>query len=509
MPRGPEGFSSGKLLWVAALLSALALLGSLLVHAHAKGAGGSPPVSLVVELPPGQKHYSNTSLKLPLPGSYIFWLIVESNTGRLVRYKLDLKVEGDASLEKLSGPLEGVLQGYGDRAILYGLIEAGSGGFKLIARLQAQNRTRSIALHVANVELKAGFSSVYLPVDYLGVRDPRREPFTLVESYPSPLRKLLGVGENILLGYMRVCVRSSMPGSFLVLGRVYDSKGRPAPVASTVITPGAGSPYIRSMVVVNSTAGRNEYHGCIVVPLWSLAEVIPPGRYRLTLGLYLPGSARPLATYSHDVIVRLLYHGDIVTALAATLTGALVLVPLARVKDSRRIAYMALTGASLTALVRIIGGILLRLSQVLGPFDWIVYGPVTSGLYYGLLAACLAATGDWMVTAGAVLVEWLLSSLILSPGNIVLSSLWVLTTLSVVALAGYAALRTRLGLLPIYFGLAKILDSYVDINLYAFIYRLYYAHWYVAAYSLGMGFYASLGTLLALRMVRGHAGGTG
>jgi len=475
------------------------------VHAYTRSC--SPPVDMVVELPLGQQHRDNSSLKLPLPGRYLFWLIVESKTGKPVEYQASVVVEGDARLERLSGPLQGVLSGYGDRSIVYGVVDAGPQGFRLVAVLEAGGCTRSVVLSVAESGIEARFSRVYLPVDHLGREDLRREPFTLVESYPSLLGRLLG-GSNshVLLGHMLACVESSQPFDFLVVGGLYDAEGRPAPVASTVLEPGTGASYLRTTVSVSNCTG-SRCSGCVIVPLWLLEDMAPPGVYRLVLSLYIPGSDRPIAVYEHNVHIRLLSYGDIGVAAAVACLGVLVLPLLARIHDSRRLAYMALTGASLTALSRLIGGVVFRLSSVLGPFDWVAYGPITSGLYYGLLAACLAATGEPMIAAGAVLVEWLLSSLILGSGNLVLSAFWALTTLFVVAVAGYAARATDLRLLPVYFAAAKALDSYVDINIYAYAYRLYYADWYIVVYSAGMALYAFLGSAAVARMVSSRARG--
>ncbi|OWJ54621.1 hypothetical protein [Pyrodictium delaneyi] len=398
-----------------------------------------------------------------------------------------------------------MLSGYGDRSIAYGIVNAGPQGFKLIAMLEAEGCTRSIVLSVAESGIEAQFSRVHLPVDHLGNEDPRREPFTLVESYPSLLGRLLGASNSrVLLGYMLVCIESSQPFDFLVVGGLYDAGGRPAPLASTVLEPGTGTSYLRTTISTTSCA-KSKCSGCAIIPLWLLEDIAPPGVYRLVLNLYIPGSDRPIAVYEHNVYIRLLSYGDIGVAAIVAGLGVLVLPLLARISDSKRLAYMALTGASLTALSRLIGGVVFRLSSVLGPFDWIVYGPITSGLYYGLLAACLAATGEPMVAAGAVLVEWLLSSLILGSGNLVLSAFWAFTTLFVVAAATYAARVTDLRLLPVYFAAAKALDSYVDINIYAYAYRLYYAGWYIAVYSAGMALYALLGSAAVTRMVSSRA----
>ena len=100
--------------------------------------------------------------------------------------------------------------------------------------------------------------------------------------------------------------------------------------------------------------------------------------------------------------------------------------------------------------------------------------------------------------------EWLLTVLILGSGNIVLSCIWALTTFSVVTIATALSRACGWRLAPAFFAMARAIDAYADINIYAYAYRLFYASWYIATYSLGTALIAGIGSLIALKAVESH-----
>ncbi len=476
--------------WLPGLLALFFLLPHLHALAHSTE---KPPITLTVELPPGTPHTVNGTVALPLPGRLVAWVVASSSTSARLSCWLSVEPRG-ARLVEANGVGGFTLEGYGSRRIAYVVVDAGPRGFTLVARLSCGSYTRTVAVRVVAAQLSASFVDVYLPTDYYGEADPRRNPFTLVESQPSLLLQLLGVEPRAsLMGFMRVCIRSTRNTTLIVLGGVFDEEGKPAPIASMVLEPGAGQALIR--FVVESTPTRS----CVVVPLWRISPSIPPGHYTLVLEAYVPGAGRPVASYRHEVYVKLVGYGDILVPLALSALGLPVLALSFRRACTRELALAGLAGASLTVLSRILGGVVFRLSQVLGPFDWVVYGPFSVGVYYAVLASLLVYTRKPYVAGLGVFSEWLVSLLVTGSGNIILSLLWCLTTVASVTLAGELGLLLGGRLLPLCLAFARLVDAYADLNIYAYTYRLYYAPWYIAFYSLGTSVYAFLGAYIASR----------
>ncbi|HIQ55718.1 MAG TPA: hypothetical protein EYH59_03410 [Pyrodictium sp.] len=464
-----------------------------------------PSFRLIVELPPGTPHQTNSSVSLPLPTRVIFWIIVESLDGRRLHYNVSVTVDGNADVVELGGSgRRGGLAGYGDRVIIYGIIDARS-SFKLVVSatcsVDGVSTTKMLVVRVSATKGPiARFSTVYLPVTCYGEVDVRRKPYTLTEQYPSIILQLLGVyPENPLLGYMKVCVEAWRKEPLLIVGGVYDEHGNVAPIASSVLEPGTGAAYLRTTIDF-SVCKKLPCNACVIIPLWGLERLIPPGTYRIRIGLYIPGTEKPLDTYEHDIYIVLLGHGDIVVALSVACIGIIVLPMSYRgARKSRDLALAGAAGASLMMLSRLVGGIVFRISNILGPFDWIVHGPLTTGLYYAILTSLVLITRSSRLVGLAILTEWLLSALFIGVGNLLLSLLWCLTTIAVVALAAQLSLWTSPRLLPALFALAKMVDAYVDINIYAYTYRLYYAQWYILFYMFGLAFYALAGSYIAYR----------
>lgn len=483
----------------------LALLLPLLPLVTSALAMQPPRFKLVVELPPGTPHQVNSSASLPLPTRAIFWVVVESLDGRRLHYNVSVMIDGNASLVGLGGSeKKGSLAGYGDRAIIYGIINARS-SFKLIVSATCSadgvSTTKTVMVKVDAAKGPiARFSTVYLPVTYYGEVDVRKNPYTLTEQYPSLILQLLGVyPENQLLGYVKVCVEALRKEPLLIVGGVYDEHGNVTPIASSILEPGTGAAYLRTTIDF-SECEKLPCSACVIIPLWGLKQLIPPGTYKIRFSLYVPGTEKPLDVYEHDIHIVLLGYGDIVVPLVVACLGIIVLpMSYKGVRGSRDLALAGAAGASLMMLSRLVGGIVFRLSNILGPFDWIVHGPLTTGLYYAILASVVLITRSPGLVGLAIFTEWLLSALFLGVGNLLLSLLWCLTTIAVVTFATWLSLRTSSRLLPAFFALAKMIDAYADINIYAYTYRLYYAQWYILFYMLGLALYAFTGSYVAYR----------
>ncbi len=462
-------------------------------------------LSLDIQLPPGQHHTSNATIYLPLPTKTLFWIIVKSLTSLGVRY--ELVINSTCELSHLSGRLNALLRGFGDRGLVYGVLNVPKHGCTLIVKLLSGGELiKVIRLSIVNKYLSARIASVYLPTTYLGDPDPRREPFTLVESNPSPILRFLGaIPNHMLLGYLRVNVVGSRGSKLLLVGFINDRYGRRAPISSTVLEVGSGEPYIRATMELNCL--KPQCSGYLVLPLWSLKPFIPPGDYVLVLKLYIPGTSKVLSTYVHKLRIKMLGYGDIVVPLVVASLGiALLPITVLRgLRSSRSLAYAGLTAAAIMTLSRFPGLVIFRLASILGPFDWVIYSPVTTGIYYALLAVAGRRTNNVAVPGVAVIIEWLLTVLILGSGNIVLTSLWALTTFAVVVTATALSKYLGWGLAPLFYALARAVDAYADINIYAYAYRLFYAPWYIATYSLGTALVAGLGVLAGLKGVEGLA----
>ncbi len=484
------------------LLILALLLPSLYTTTYSRS---SEPIDVDLQLPPGEHHRENASIELPSSISRcIFWLVITSLTSRSLSYNISIQTLGGVKLLSFTR-VEGSnrLEGYGDRALFYGVLEVSGSGSLIIHVETDAGFSKTLRLDLVMKKMHAHFVYVYLPVTYLGDPDPRRAPFTLVESRPSLLLRALGIGEeHTVLGYLRVDVEASRGmDTLLIVGYIEDEHGNRAPIASEVLAPGAGEPFLRTAVRLD-TCSNDVCRGYVVIPLWSLVPMVPPGRYRLVLELYLPGSDRPMDRYVHEVRIELLGYGDIAVPMAIAVLGLCTAPFVVRMKDSRNLAIAGLTAAAILALSRIPGTIVFRLASVLGPFDWIVYSPITTGIYYALLTVCALETRSCLATALAVAIEWLLGVVVLGVGNIVLSILWMLTTFGLVAISTAIAKALRWRPLPVLYGLARALDAYVDINIYAYAYRLFYADWYIASYALGTALYAFIGSFIAYRVIR-------
>ncbi|RLF08941.1 MAG: hypothetical protein DRJ69_05545, partial [Thermoprotei archaeon] len=337
-----------------------------------------------------------------------------------------------------------------------------------------------------------------IPSDPFGSLDEKCEPFTVVAKPSRPplfIRLLTGEerrGHSDLLTL--ACVEVEGPGRYTVVLVFEASDGSLLPVSSTSL---GGREVLEAnygVVTISGVAGGSR----VVVPLFTPAypESLV-GEHRVAVLLYPFGCSTPIAnaTYPLKVVsvgleAAILAAFSGLVALPAFIATTAHYVKRSELKD---LVLCALLGCLTFTVVTVPGQVVWGLASFLGPFDWLVTGLIYDVLLYALYVAAVALRPRLGTLTMVMFVKWIMYSLFFGRLSII-SALWLATSALFFEPLLYALGVTRRGVLRLErlllaFVPAALVDKYVDLMLYAALYRLYYADWYVASYSIGGALY--------------------
>lgn len=375
---------------------------------------------------------------------------------------------------------------------------------------------------------------VRMPTSMTGEVDPRwREgAIVLPEASPDLLRSLLRMNREPTnpdrpVAYAAVTVRNQGDAEVIALVKtqVVDARtGEPVAAFAAADPHGGTSPAAFNVVALPS---RNRE--VVTLPIYADEEALA-GEYLLRTQGYVFGTDAVIDTLDARLSVLRKNSTSALVTLAMAGVATIALGWLAwrggRVLSGfsvRSLVTVALFGASTFVSVNI-PSVLFddAVRALLGPFSFVINGFYSELLLY-LLTICLVTLMPRPgVVALAVAVRFLLSGVVLghfTPVALLSHTSKALVVETALFLAGFtrgrrmigdeAAAWNRRGLLRLaaVCGVAQVINLFVGFNLMMFLYRLYYADWYLVAYFVvcGLGYTAAgaiLGAKLGLQLRR-------
>ncbi len=383
--------------------------------------------------------------------------------------------------------------------------------------------TDNIQIRVVNSEFlgkSIRVSRVAFPTNDKGEPDERLTKNTLHLSTVTRLRAIL-TGEKyretnfrqLPFGFFQVTVKNTLGEDAVVLLKacIVDAESGERVEAFTP------DPHVNPLGEVFATViVKREASTKVVLPVYVEPVSVREGDYRLLLSLTQMGADRPFSTCEHDFRVE--KHPIVpfvATVAGAVLAGAFLFVFFIRFRSImsgfkvRWIVLISLYGAVGFVLVNVPGTLFMDVFRaLLGPFSFLA-----SGLFFGVVQYVLWTSLIMLVprpgTMSLVMAVRLLLSWVLLGNLSLVSILWMAVHALTAEAALWGAGATRSGPergvgaagLFVAFALSESVATFFNMESVVFLYRLYYADWYIALNILVGGvFYTVIGTALGLSM---------
>lgn len=376
--------------------------------------------------------------------------------------------------------------------------------------------------------------TVRVPTSMTGEVDVRWSEGTILlpETRPDLLRSLLTLNREIANGdkpaaYAKATVRNEGDADVIAMLKmqVVDIRtGEPVAAFAAVDPHGGAAPAAINVVAVPS---RNRE--MVTLPIYANEDALA-GEYLLRTQAYVFGTDVVIDTLDRRLIALRKNSTSALVTMAVVGVAVIALLWLA-LKGGRALSgyrvrtlvTVALFGASIFVSVNIPSVVFDdAIRALLGPFSFVINGFFNELLLYLLIVCLVTLIPSPGVVTLVVAVRFLLGGVIL--GNFTPVSLLSATSVAVVLetmlfLAGFTRSREstgsealswnrrRLFRLAGVCGVAQVINLFVGFNLMMFLYRLYYADWYLAAYFVvcGLGYTAGgavLGVKLGLQLRR-------
>jgi len=230
------------------------------------------------------------------------------------------------------------------------------------------------------------------------------------------------------------------------------------------------------------------------------------GRYRMKVLIYPAGSSKPVlvktfplkivSTRGSMVMLSIFAGGVALPVFLAVVTYYL------RKRGLRDVVLCSLMGCLIFSIVFVPGQLVWGIASILGPFDWLITGLVYDVFLYMLYVVAISLRPKFGTLTMVMFAKWIMYSFFFGRLSII-SVFWLATSslffepfLYVTGVTSRSMI-TRSRILASFVP-AALVDKYVDLILYAAFYRLYYAEWYVAMYSVGNALYTIPGLLAGL-----------
>ena len=430
-----------------------------------------------------------------LPNSTIpAYLTVESHVAGVLNCALYVSCDGCLAFPNFTSFK---LYAKGDSKTLVVKIRVGDKPARITARAICNNYT-AVTERVLTPRSLGAWAELIAPSTLTCTPETKYQPYTFVvsSSMPAIVKFLTGrdVGHPDLIGL--VCIKAN--GTYVAVLTMTTPDGRQIPISgqSMLLSPEAAQ-YGTIVVPVK---------GEVVVPIFVPGEAEKyAGVYNLSLYLYPPGSSTPVFNESYTIRV-ISVRGEsvfwaffsIVVAFPFFVFSVYQYVRKSGVKE----IVLPLLFAPLSYVVSYIPGALMRgVGAFLGPFDWALYG-----FFYGTLLYFILAVLAALRPAFGAFSLYFLGVLILNVffnGLSLIMFIWTTTSAFFFELLLYATgvtrgrptfIRTTSALVA-----ASVVDRYVDFIIYASLYRLFYADWYLASYIAGMTLYTLAGAAMGAR----------
>jgi hypothetical protein len=254
----------------------------------------------------------------------------------------------------------------------------------------------------------------------------------------------------------------------------------------------------------------------VIAPIYVEPVSVLPGTYRLRYTLTQFGTSTPFSSYTHDFqVVRQPLGPLVVTTAGALLTVILIpafLIFFKRIYGGYKVRWIilaALYGAVGFVVVNIPGTFLAGLFRaLLEPFSFLATGFFYGVVQYALWGSLIVLVPRKGMMTLVMAVRFLLSGVML--GNISAVSLIWLSVHAFLAeaflwMTGCTRGNEGAGMNPaallLAFTLSEAISTFFSFESAIFLYRLYYANWYIVLNCLiGGVVYTLVGTVLGLNM---------
>lgn len=503
-------------------------------------AEGAETVDLDVQIPFSMK----TRTGFAVPGSEVnAYFLVESKAEQAVDVDLEIKLPEGFSYQNLPDSWEGSGQRLKTRIALQTAMD---NWFDLLTFQADKNlkpgiyylevRTKinqEITLHKYPVKVSSvsgighllSLEKLLLPVNESGQKDGRYRADSLImrESKSEFLRSIFrGTGavdtlaeESHPLTYLGALVKNTgeEPLTLLIKTELINTRtGKKVPEFHLPEVEGNKQPK-GSIQLTANLKGREKK--MIAVPLYlNESSSLKAGEYLLKTKIFLMGSDMVLA--EEDKTVHLITKDNKPAAITFAAFSLSLLAFIIFLKKQKRILnsfktkeliLIALFGTASFLSVNIPGTILSDLAHVfLGPFSFLLTGLFNGVILYTLLISLVLLIPRPGVIFLINLVRFLLNGIAL--GHFTpLTLLYYLTTALILELFLYAGGITRGAKLnsltvcsmAVVSGLADAFAAYINFQGIIFLYRLYYADWYINLYLLiGSFLYTVIGVVLGV-----------
>ncbi len=356
-----------------------------------------------------------------------------------------------------------------------------------------------------------------IPTDTLGRTDPRTEPNTVIvrsSLTPTFVRMITGEGRSSAHPDLltMACVKVEGQGVYTLIVLIEDEKGETLPISTSSLEAKEAKSDHGVITLENVIGGEKN-----IFPIFTpISPERLAGSYRMKVLVYPAGSSKPVLVKTFplriistkgSVLILSMFAGGVALPVFLIVTSYYL-----RRRSMGDVLLCSLMGCLIFSIVFVPGQLVWGIASVLGPFDWLITGLVYDVFLYMLYVVAVSLRPRFGTLTMVMFSKWIMYSFFFGRLSII-SVFWLATSSLFFEPLLYLAGVTSRGVITrprilVSFVPAAVVDKYVDLILYAALYRLYYAGWYVAMYSLGNALYTIPGLLAGIWLstyVRGVA----
>ncbi|MDL1970329.1 MAG: hypothetical protein LWW94_05030 [Candidatus Desulfofervidaceae bacterium] len=350
----------------------------------------------------------------------------------------------------------------------------------------------------------------YLPADVQGRPLKAQRPYTLILRSPFWSREQKGISPPAT--YLGVILRNNLPFSVPVVVhlKVCNPKtGKRIAGFDPQLPPGHGGLSLKGNYRLVMLPPHQTIN--LSLPVYGEADTVLPGQYQGKLTLKFFGTELILAEKTfplHATSRRQIPLFNTCLAIVLDL-GLLIGFIWQRywLKTFKMRHFMTITlfGASIFAVVNLPGHFLFQFAHLcLGPFAFFITGLFYEIIFYILLVALVWLIPCPGVTTLAILIRSLLNDFLFgsfTPASLLALGPYTLFLEAAFYVSGLTRGQKPRLTLALWLGLADAAISYITLNLFMVLYRLYYADWYIWLYLLVPGFlYTFVATFAGIKL---------
>lgn len=355
-------------------------------------------------------------------------------------------------------------------------------------------------------------SRVIIPISEEGEETQYQENSLVLKEKSPVLKKILGGNDGFSpIAYVGIEVENTGEENavLLVSYEILDSNKKPV---HGFERPSMGGDQKLNFAPVNMKTSSKEI---ITLPVYASEDIVLGGKYILRSTVKILGSDFPASVKENTVnVIARNWTSIYITLFALILTilaFSLFMIRHRQIFDNFKTRYLvmiSLFGTVAFATINVPMAFLWEISHaIFGPFSSLFTGIFYEIVFYAILVSLLIMIPKIGVISILIIVRFILNGIVFgnfSPVFLISYGFQAVALEAALYLTGITRgkkLEDRKISLGINLGAADALSSYVSFNLFIFMYRLFYANWYVIMNLTINGFvYTFIGVLIGISL---------